>query len=330
MLQRWILACASMTTIKIADIKYDYTHIFKHGYNLYIKLLVYFNMPSDNHNTQKKVNFLIAGVQKGGTTVLDQYLRHHPEINMANKKEVHFFDNERLFYNNASAPDYDLYHSNFSDYHSEKILGESTPIYSYWKPSLKRIFDYNPEMKLIILLRNPIERAYSHWNKEKINFHSYANSQSEAVETLSFLEALQNEKQRCAIVLPLQHRYYSYIDRGLYSEQLKYILKFFPMKQLLLLKSEWLRHDTELTMEKVYQFLSIKTQTLPSINAKSTPVEKESLSSPVDSPDSNPFNVGHYKTKMTEQEKDFLRKAFSADISELESMLNWDCGDWLM
>ena len=100
----------------------------------------------------KRVNFLIAGVQKGGTTILDNYLRSHPDICMANKKEVHFFDNEKLFHDKFTKIDYEQYHSQFTKKNSHKVIGESTPIYTYWKPAAKRIFEYNKDMKLIILL----------------------------------------------------------------------------------------------------------------------------------------------------------------------------------
>ena len=78
----------------------------------------------------KKVDFLIAGTQKGGTSALDAYLREHPEIRMANRKEVHFFDNEVIF--NSNKPDYSMYHSLFQPVGPQMLLGEATPIYMYW------------------------------------------------------------------------------------------------------------------------------------------------------------------------------------------------------
>ena len=112
-----------------------------------------------------KVGFLIAGTQKGGTSALDAYLREHPDICMANQKEVHFFDNEAIF--NGDNSDYAVYHAAFSLKTSQQLLGESTPIYMYWHAAPKRIWQYNPDMKFLIMLRNPIDRAYSHWNMER-------------------------------------------------------------------------------------------------------------------------------------------------------------------
>ena len=115
--------------------------------------------------SDRVVNFLICGTQKGGTSALDAYLREHPEICMADKKEVHFFDNKKFF--NKNKPDYSKYHSFFNPQSSHKLLGETTPIYMYWHDSPRRIWQYSPNMKIIVILRNPIDRAYSHWNMER-------------------------------------------------------------------------------------------------------------------------------------------------------------------
>ena len=114
---------------------------------------------------RRRIDFLIAGTQKGGTTALDAYLRNHPEICMASVKEAHFFDNERYFQPKQS--NYHEYHSLFKPQRSHRILGEATPIYMYWKSAPARIRQYNSRMKIIIILRNPIERAYSHWYMEQ-------------------------------------------------------------------------------------------------------------------------------------------------------------------
>lgn len=284
-------------------------------------------MSSFNKKALKQVNFLIAGVQKGGTTTLDYYLRQHSQVCMAIRKEVHFFDNERIF-NKKQKPDYNFYHSFFKPTDQNQLLGESTPIYSYWKKSPKRIYNYNQNMKFIILLRNPIDRAYSHWNKETMNFHS--NKNNKAVETLPFFEAIKTETQRCINTKPLQHRYYSYIDRGFYTEQLNRLNNYFPCNQILVLKSEWLLNKTEETLEQVYNFLGIDIQPLPEITLNTITNQTTKTVSPVESPDLNPVNLGRYERSISEQEKQFLIKRFTDEISKLEVMLNWDCSDWLI
>ncbi|MBI5429513.1 MAG: hypothetical protein HY938_03525 [Nitrosomonadales bacterium] len=88
-----------------------------------------------------KVDFLVCGAQKSGTTTLDAYLREHPEICMSSQKEVHFFDTEERFQNDRV--DYSQYHAAFSSDSSHKRIGESTPIYMYWHEAPKRIWQYN-------------------------------------------------------------------------------------------------------------------------------------------------------------------------------------------
>ena len=101
---------------------------------------------------KRAVDFVVCGTQKGGTSALDAYLREHPEICMAVRKELHFFDNEKKF--SSGKPDYSKYHDSFNPQKLHKLLGETTPIYMYWNESPRRIWEYNPNMKLIVLLRN--------------------------------------------------------------------------------------------------------------------------------------------------------------------------------
>ncbi|MGZ6017918.1 MAG: hypothetical protein ACXWKO_04545, partial [Phenylobacterium sp.] len=87
-----------------------------------------------------KVAFIVAGVQKGGTTALFDYLGEEPGLSLSREKEVHFFDDEAQDW---AAPDYAQYHANFAPFDG-RLRGEATPIYLYWRSSLERIFAYNP------------------------------------------------------------------------------------------------------------------------------------------------------------------------------------------
>lgn len=243
-----------------------------------------------------KVNFIIGGTQKGGTSALDMYLRAHPEICMANKKEVHFFDNENNFH--ASEVDYDAYHLNFTREPRHKIVGEATPIYMYWRDAPRRIWQYNPEMKLIVLLRNPIDRAYSHWNMER----------QRNAETASFWDAIRNEDERCREALPYQHRVYSYVDRGFYLEQLRRLWAYFPKKQVLVLKNEELQKNPNETLQKVFAFLDVSQ--LPLMNAAK-------------------IQSFPYTSSMSKAERGYLRSVFEYEIRTLERVLGWDCSKWL-
>lgn len=187
------------------------------------------------------VEFLIAGVQKGGTTALHAFLSQHPDLYLPARKELHFFDDESLDW---SQPDYTRFHRHFRDRGSSQIAGEATPIYTYWQPAAARIHRYNAAMKLIVLLRNPVERAYSQWSMEF----------GRGTETLGFSAAIRGGRSR---FLGGQHRVFSYVERGFYSEQVEGLTSLFPIAQLLFLRTEDLRERHRATLDRVCDFLGV-------------------------------------------------------------------------
>jgi hypothetical protein len=228
-------------------------------------------------------------------TVFDAYLRGHNQIEMVKKKEVYFFDYDENFIFNV---DYSKYHGFFDQNLKDKIKGEATPIYMYWYEAPKRIWKYNPNMKIIAVLRNPIDRAYSHWNMEH----------NRNADSSTFSDAIRSEKERCREALPLQHRVYSYIDRGFYTDQLRRLWHFFPIKQTLIVKQEDLKYDPEKVLSQISMFLNI---------------DKFQRIEPID------IHAGEYKFDLLENDRVFLKEIFYFEIKELEYMLGWDCSDWL-
>jgi hypothetical protein len=193
----------------------------------------------------RKVDFLVAGVQKGGTSALFEYLRALPGLQLPDVKEVHFFDDEEHI--DWVNPDYGSYHALFND--DGRLWGEATPIYLYWPNSLERIAAYNPAMKLILLFRDPIERAWSHWKME------YAKRK----ESHDFQWCIREGRQRVAAgdpAAPGHHRVYSYVERGLYGQQVERLLTLFPRSQCLFLKSEDLRDHPDSTLKDICAFLA--------------------------------------------------------------------------
>lgn len=243
------------------------------------------------------VNFLIAGTQKGGTTALDAYLRLHPAIGMAQRKEAHFFDNEAHF--QTGQPDYDTYHQLFSSCDEGVVFGEATPIYMYWRSAAPRIQAYNPEMKWILVLRNPLLRAYSHWNMETRRL----------AETEPFGEVIRQESVRCSSAAPLQHRVYSYLDRGLYFQQIQHLLHYFPRPQLHIINSDALRQCPQQTLQGICDFLAVDP--LPFTE------------------DLSRFEAP-YSCAISRPDWDHMVEFFRADIRATEALLGWDCSDWLV
>lgn len=202
-----------------------------------------------------KPNFIIIGAQKCGTTSLYKYLTKHPQILPAKRKEVHFFD---LNFDKGMK----WYYSHFPKTEVENtITGEASPYYIFHPHVPQRISQSLPDIKLIVLLRNPIDRAVSHY---------YHNRQFRKLrEPLSFEQAIEQESSRIEPEInqimadenykSLPHRYYSYLSRGIYIEQLVRWMNCFPRKSFLILKSEELSENPGKIMKQVCDFLGVSS-----------------------------------------------------------------------
>lgn len=192
-----------------------------------------------------RVDFLIAGVQKAATSALHAFLRQHPELHLPHRKEMHYFDNDSIDW---SAPDYERgYDRWFAEAQPGQLRGEATPIYTYWPHCLERIRHYNPRIKLIVALRHPAERAWSHWRMEL----------ARNAETLSFSEAIRGGRARVSGADGGVHRVYSYVERGFYGAQLDSVFALFPRDRVLLLRQEQLLGKPESTLDQVCDFLGV-------------------------------------------------------------------------
>lgn len=174
----------------------------------------------------KKPTLFIGGVQKSGTTSLHYFLSKHPEIFIPQvPEELHFFDLDENY-----SKGLDWYMSCFSEWRGEAIIAQTSPLYIYQPDVPARIKEFNPDAKFIFILRNPIDRAYSHyWNSVRFGY-----------ENLSFEQALDQEKERI-IQNSNFRRTYSYFDRGIYTEQLLRYYELFPRENILILLFEQLK-----------------------------------------------------------------------------------------
>ena len=243
------------------------------------------------------LDFVVAGAQRSGTTTLDRYLREHPGIAMpATAKELHFFDHEEHFRDDHV--DYRAYHANFRPRRAGELRGEVTPSYMYWVPAAGRLARYNPALRIVVVLRNPIARAHSHWNKERLR----------GTESLPFLDALRAEAERAAAALPLQSHRTSYVERGHYVAQLRRLWHHFPVEQTLVLRSEALWTEPGQTLARIADFLGLGP--FPRIEPKVA-------------------NGKAYERPMHPDEWAYLVDRLTEEIRELESLLGWDCRRWL-
>ena len=202
-------------------------------------------------------DFVIIGAQKCGTSFLYQLLVQHPHVKPAFAKEVHYFDLNFRKGDNWYRSYFPVQVRNSRKY----ITGEASPYYLFHPHAPRRASTVLSDAKLIVMLRNPVDRAYSHYQ------HQVKRGKGEGRETLTFEEAIEAEKR----ILPgevskmlqdefyesLRHRTRSYLRRGIYIDQLLAWSSFFPRKQMLILKSEDLFNDTTNVLERILDFLKI-------------------------------------------------------------------------
>jgi sulfotransferase family protein len=243
-----------------------------------------------------KVDFVIGGTQKGGTSALDSFLRQHPQICMpVDLKEVHFFDREEMF--RGDNPDYQKYHSHFHPEPQHRAIGEASPIYMYWNNAPNRIWSYRPDMKWILILRNPVDRAYSAWNMER----------QRGAEPLSFEDAIVNEAERCREALPLQHRVFSYVDRGFYAPQIRRLFNIFGKEKCHIVLNNDLQEKHGQTLAAIFKFLGVDE----SIKTTEQRVFEHD-----------------YQKALDPNLRARLIETFYFDVRELERMLGRDLSEW--
>ena len=209
-----------------------------------------------NWQNRNLPDFVILGAHKAGTTSLYFYLRQHPQLTTSIKKEVHFFDG-------GLNPAIDNYQKGEAWYRAhfpirqmsnprQKVF-EASPLYLFNPLVPLRMSTLMPDAKLIVLLRNPRERAISHY------FHGTRKDR----EPLPILEAFQREEERLQCVIEnedyknLAFRWYSYKRRGVYHEQIKRYLEHFSFHNLLALSSERFFANPAATLKQVYEFVGV-------------------------------------------------------------------------
>lgn len=202
-------------------------------------------------------DFLIIGAQKSGTTTLYEWISTHPRVKTGVWKEVHFFDRYCRYSNRGV----NWYRSHFPikgrlPYYS---VGEATPVYLFNPAVPKRVANIIPEVSLVVLLRNPVDRAYSH----------YQHQRRIGTENLSFRKAVELERKRisedmytiteCGKDNSKSYQKYSYISRGYYLSQIKNWLEYFDRDQMIIFESEKLFNYPVKVVNDVLDHIGLKT-----------------------------------------------------------------------
>jgi hypothetical protein len=206
-------------------------------------------------------DYLIIGAQRAGTTSLHRYLVQHPGVRtMLRTKGVHFFDTaygRGLSWYAARFPT-KAYAWYVARRHGVALrTGEASPYYLFHPHVPGRVAEHLPQVKLIALLRDPVQRAYSHYQHEV----------ARGFETLSFEEAIEAEPARLAsetermaadpLYNSFAHQHHSYLARGRYAEQLDRWRSHFADEQLLVLSSERFFAEPERTFARVLDFIGL-------------------------------------------------------------------------
>jgi hypothetical protein len=238
-----------------------------------------------------RVDFIVAGVQKAGTTAVHDFLAQHPQIALLRDQALHFFDKEENF---RAEPDYRILHGNLDPGRRWRTAGEVTADYLYYPRALDRIAAYNPQMKIVVSLRNPTERAFSQWNMRR----------EKNQERLEFIDALKHDQE---IGLAKNPRGNAYIARSLYAPQLEKLFALFPREQVLILKYETFRADPFPVVDQIFDFIGV--------DRKAGLKNKQR-------------NVGSYSRKLTRDEREYAAGIFAEDITKIEKLLGWNCSGW--
>ena len=283
-----------------------------------------------------KVDFFIVGAPKAGTTSLYKYLNQHQDVVMSSVKEPNYFSNEELesqdlYYASKNITDEKGYHSLFQANGEKKKLGEASVSYLFYPKVSKRIFTYNKDAKIIIILRNPVDRAYSHY---KMDFRlGFVKRDFEDL-------VLNNNKEGSLF-------YQQYIDLGLYHQQVKSYIDEFGSTNVCVMFYEDLKKDRATFVNNIFSFLNLKSDSNINFNLKynksklpsnnfmrylySISLVRKTASFLFNERLINFINKNFFRESNQEIESKVrhkLNQVFLNDIFMLEKLLNKDLSSW--
>ena len=221
-----------------------------------------------NNETEKKIimpNFLIIGAAKSGTSAIYHYLKQHPQIYMSPIKEPYFFafEGEKLNFqgpgltiNESSIKEIESYRNLFQGVSDEVAIGEASTLYLYIPKAPTLIKQYVPNIKLIAILRNPVDRAYS-------SFMHLIRDQQEPIT--DFAQALKAEESR------IQNNWgflWRYQDIGFYSVQLKRYFEKFDRSQIKVYLYDDFKNDPVSLLQDICSFLNVDENFMPDMSIK--------------------------------------------------------------
>jgi Sulfotransferase family len=201
-------------------------------------------------------NFLVIGAMKSGTTALYYYLAQHPEIYMSPVKEPNFFCSVgQASRHDSSVAHLETYESLFEDVSGEKAIGEASHCYLYEPKAVARIQQYLPDAKFVAILRDPVDRAYSHF------LHMVRNGTEPLTD---FAEALVAEEARAC----QDRRFQDYVGRGLYYDQLRRYFDVFGRERVKVFLYEDLSNVPISVLQNTFRFLEVDDSIVPDVSLR--------------------------------------------------------------
>jgi len=287
-----------------------------------------------------KVDFFIVGAPKAGTTSLYHYLNEHPQIEMSSQKEPDYFSDtaiqeQGMYYSKNRIDTEEKYNRLFNAQKKDVIFGEGSVSYLFYPTVAQDIKVYNPNAKIIIMLRNPIERAFSH----------YLMDYRLGLVSDSF-EDIINKKSKHKNA----HLFYQqYIKVGEYTTQLKRYFDIFDKENILLIDYEDFKSNVAGTVDSVYSFLEVSTEFAANVskqyNTFTIPKNRlirfmysfvviRNILSFIFS--KNIVKAVRFilfkkdkKPKLLEETSNQLKRYFSDDVRLLESIIGKDYSKWI-
>ena len=252
-------------------------------------------------------DFLIIGAQKCGTTSLYEYLVQHPSVGTSIEKEVRYFNNhfdKGVNWYKAHFPTRLRRFAAGSQGDGRFLTGEGEPSYLPNPVAPQRVKDLIPDVKLIVMLRDPVKRAYSHY------MHRFVRDR----ESRTFEEVVATDKELLkhgwenlptGDLIRLGHLHYSYLARGYYADQLQIWLSVFPREQFLIICAEDFFSGTQAIFDDVLEFLGLGPHVLEKADRR---------------------NVGKYTEPMSDELREDLREYFAPHNERLYEMVGRDFG----
>lgn len=310
-------------------------------------------------------NLFLVGAPKSGTTAIYEFLNAHPEVYMSPIKEPHYFSKdikEENFTENykirhklnfqkylnhknlkqmhiayLSKESLEDYLQLFKNHKNEKFIGEASTGYLYSKNAAEQIYNFNPNAKIIMCLRNPIERAFSHW---KMDYRSGRSTSSTFIRDMDIDFAIKDDSWG--------GESQTLVQIGLYAEQVKRYFQLFDNNNIKYFIYDDLKNNPKETMNELFNFLEIKSDIYIDLSKKhnASIVPRNILiryifnffRSNFHLRDNIPvflrkamkklFFVSNSKDKLLKSDYKYLAHYFANDIKNLENFLNIDLAKW--